>query len=71
MAEKMQEYLDKEKIIVEQNRFNNYQKEYERKIREADNERLRSYFYEYSNQTDDGKAIQYILHFVQWIIKNK
>lgn len=71
MGEKLQEYLDKEKILIERNRFKDYQKEYERKIKEADNERLRSYFLEYSREIDDGKAIQNVFSFVQWIIDNK
>jgi hypothetical protein len=71
MGEKLQEYLDKEKILIERNRFKDYQKEYERKIKEADNERLRSYFLEYSRDIDDGKAIQNVFSFVQWIIANK
>jgi hypothetical protein len=67
----MQKHIDKEKIQEERVRFNNYQREYERKIREADNERLRSYFYEYSSNIDDGKAIQDIYNFIKWIIDNK
>jgi hypothetical protein len=68
MAEKMQEYIDKEKILVEQNRFNNYQREYERKIHEADNDRLRSYFLEFSKEEDDGKIVQGAFSFLQFIM---
>jgi hypothetical protein len=71
MGNKLQEYLDKEKILIERNRFKDYQKEYERKIKEADNERLRSYFLEYSSEIDDGKAIQNVFNFIQWVIANK
>jgi hypothetical protein len=67
----MQKHIDNEKILVEQNRFNNYLQELENQIRQADNNRLRSYFLEYSHEIEDGKAIQNVFNFVQWIIANK
>jgi hypothetical protein len=68
MSEKMQEYFDKEKILIEQNRFNNYQKEYERKIREADNNRLSQYYSEFLKNEQDPSITQGAYKFLQFML---
>jgi len=71
MGSQMQKFLDKEKILVESNKFKQYQKDFETQIREADNEKLRQYFLEYSESQEDGKLLQGAFEFMQWIIANK
>ena len=72
MVNKMQEINDKEKILIEQNRFNSYQREYERKIREADNQRLSQYYFEFINGEALGsKHIEGAYYFLQFILKHE
>lgn len=65
----MQKHIDKEKIQEERVRFNNYQREYERKIREADNERLKGYYKEFANQELNPDNIQGALKFLLFMLE--
>lgn len=65
--DKLQEQLEKEDLLIDSSNLKNFNKS----ITKADNERLREYFYEYSKEIDDGKAIQNVFNFIQWIIANK
>jgi hypothetical protein len=67
----MQKINDQEKILIEQNRFNNDQREYERKIREADNERLRSYYNEFCKNETDSKIIQGAYKFLLFMLEKE
>jgi iron only hydrogenase large subunit-like protein len=67
----MQRHIDKEKIQEERARFNNYQREYERKIREADNERLRSYYNEFCKNETDSKITQGAYKFLLFMLKKE
>lgn len=67
----MQKINDKEKILIEQIRFNNYQREYERKIREADNERLRSYYNEFCKNETDSKITQGAYKFLLFMLEKE
>jgi len=67
MGSQMQKFLDKEKLEMNRDQLRRYNSG----IKQVDNERLRNYFLEYSKEIDDGKAIQNVFEFIQWIIANK
>ena len=65
--DKLQEDIEKEELLKDNDNIKSFNKA----ITKADNERLREYFYEYSKEIDDGKAIQNVFNFIQWVIANK
>ena len=67
MKNKLQEDIEKEELLKDNDNIKSFNKA----ITKADNERLREYFYEYSKEIDDGKAIQNVFNFIQWVIANK
>lgn len=67
MKNKLQEDLEREELLKDSDNIKSFNKA----ITKVDNERLREYFYEYSKEIDDGKAIQNVFNFIQWVIANK
>jgi hypothetical protein len=67
MSNKMTEYLEKEQLLSDSV---NIKKIYDN-INKADNERLKSYFIEFSKQIDDPKLVQGAYLFIKWIVENK
>lgn len=69
MGNKLQEIYDKEKIQEERIRFNNYQKEFQKQIREADNERLKEYYKEFAKDELDFKVVQGAFKFLKFMLE--